>query len=195
MGIATTTAIGVAPTPYGSNNNYNRSGNRNTNVSGNTVNVNNGGNRTNNVNANNGNRNNNVNANNNGNRGGNNNVNNPNRGNAQNNRPQQPNRPQQNTAAKPANSAYRGYGQQPRAELRAALSAITAPEETPGPTATADAQAWVRPAAAIAAEAGAGGDDRAARCGGLSNHPVRIGVTGTQECELARCLPETGEKS
>ncbi len=100
------------PTPYGSNNNYNRSGNRNTNVSGNTVNVNNGGNRTNNVNANNGNRNNNVNANNNGNRGGNNNVNNPNRGNAQNNRPQQPNRPQQNTAAKPANSAYRGYGQQ-----------------------------------------------------------------------------------
>ncbi len=102
------------PTPYGSNNNYNRSGNRNTNVSGNTVNINGGnrnnvnannGNRNNNVNANNGNRNNNTNANNNGNRGNNNN-NNPNRGNAQNNRPQQ------NNAAKPANSAYRGYGQQ-----------------------------------------------------------------------------------
>ena len=96
------------PTPYGSNNinrnNYNRSGNRNTNVSGNTVNVN-GGNR-NNVNANNGNRtnnninrNNNVNANNNGNRGNN----NANRNNVQNNRPQ-------NNATRPSNSSSRGYG-------------------------------------------------------------------------------------
>ena len=110
------------PTPYGSNN-YNRNNvNRNTNVSGNTVNVN-GGNR-NNVNANNGNRQNNIgNGNNNGNRQNNNagNANNrPGQNNGQGNRqpgqnnanrPQQNNRPQ-NNAAKPANSAYRGYGQQ-----------------------------------------------------------------------------------
>jgi hypothetical protein len=81
-------------------NNYNRSGNRNTNVSGNTVNINNGGNRTNNVNANNGNRtNNNVNRNNNVNAN-----NNGNRNNAQNNRTQ-------NNATRPSNSSYRGYGQ------------------------------------------------------------------------------------
>ncbi len=103
-------------TPYNPNHN---SYNRNTNISGNTVNINNGGNRTNNVNANNGNRTNNVNANN-GNRNTNNvNANNGNRnttdvGNRANNnvnRPNTPNNGGQNNANKPSNSQYRGYGQ------------------------------------------------------------------------------------
>ncbi len=88
------------PTPYG-NTNYNRSGNRNTNVSGNTVNVNTGNRNT----VNNTNRSNNINS---GNR--NNNINNANRpNNAANNanRPNAGNRPAQ------APAADRGYGQKP----------------------------------------------------------------------------------
>jgi len=89
------------PTPY--NNNYNRSGNRNTNISGNNVNINNGGNRNNNINS--GNRNDNLNNNRNpsnaGNRGSNTNI----------NRDNMQNRPQNN--ARPTNSQYRGYGQSP----------------------------------------------------------------------------------
>ena len=81
------------------NNNVNRNNNRNTNVSGNTVNINTGGNRTNNVNTGNINRGNVNNTNRN-----NVNTNNVNRNNVQNNRPQ-------NTTNRPANNAYRGYGQ------------------------------------------------------------------------------------
>lgn len=101
------------PTPYGSNNNINRSGNRNTNISGNTVNVNTGGNRTNNVNANNGNRTNNVNTNNINNNRNTNNVANANRGNNNNNvnRDNVQNNHPQNNANRPSNSQYRGYGQ------------------------------------------------------------------------------------
>jgi Protein of unknown function (DUF3300) len=89
---------------------YNRSGNRNTNISGNTVNVNTGNRNTvnnanRNTNVNNANRNNNINS---GNR--NNNINNANRpNNAGNNanRPNAGNRPNQTPAAD------RGYGQKP----------------------------------------------------------------------------------
>lgn len=82
----------------------NRNGNRNTNVSGNTVNINNGGNR------------NNINNSNNGNRGNNNGAygtNRPNNGNnANTNRPNNnANRPAAST--RPAASADRGYGQKP----------------------------------------------------------------------------------
>lgn len=99
------------PTPYNGNN-YNRSGNRNTNVSGNTVNINNGNNRTNNVNANN--RTNNVTTNNNNRQT---NVNRPNQGTAPQNNPRsQANMRPQNTqrpATPPSASQYRGYGQTP----------------------------------------------------------------------------------
>ncbi len=101
--------------------NVNRSGNRNTNVSGNTVNVN-GGNRNNVNNSNNGNRNNINNAN----SGNRNNVNNANNGNRANNA----NRPTNNggygtnrtpsnnanrsaASTRPAASPDRGYGQKP----------------------------------------------------------------------------------
>jgi len=111
------------PTPYGGNN-VNRSGNRNTNISGNTVNVNTGGNRTNNINANNGNRTNNNANTNNVNRNNNNNVN---RDNVQNNRPQNnTNRPQTNTN-RPNDSQYRGYGQnQPSGTKSGAFSGYSA---------------------------------------------------------------------
>ena len=89
---------------------YNRSGNRNTNISGNNVNINTGNrntvnnaNRNNNINS--GNRNNNVNGGNRNNNVGNNN-NRPNAGN-NNNRPNAGNRP----STMPAND--RGYGQKP----------------------------------------------------------------------------------
>ncbi len=106
---------GNRPANYPSN--VNRSGNRNTNVSGNTVNIN-GGNRNNVNNSNNGNRNNVNNA------GNRNNVNNANNGNRTNNanRPNNAdsganrtannaNRPA--TSTRPAASPDRGYGQKP----------------------------------------------------------------------------------
>lgn len=81
---------GARPAPYGSNTNVNRSGNRNTNVSGNTVNINtNKGNRT---------------------------TNRPNPS----TRPANgtspgygANRSRDSNAARPAPAAYRGYGQKP----------------------------------------------------------------------------------
>jgi len=91
------------PTPYNANN-YNRSGNRNTNISGNTVNINTGGNRTNNINANNGNRTNTIDRNNINTNNINRNTNNTNRQNVQNNLGQ-------GNASRPSNSQYRGYGQ------------------------------------------------------------------------------------
>ncbi|MGA7462207.1 MAG: DUF3300 domain-containing protein [Candidatus Korobacteraceae bacterium] len=98
-------------TPYNPNrNNYNRSGNRNTNVSGNNVNINTSGNRTNNINANNGNRTNNANTNN-INRNTNNVGNRSNNGNNNVNRQNVQNKPGQNNANRPSNSQYRGYGQ------------------------------------------------------------------------------------
>jgi hypothetical protein len=96
------------PTNYPAD--VNRNGNRNTNVSGNTVNINNGGNRNNINNSNNGNRNNINNAN-----RGNNNAGygtNRNGNNANANRPgNDANRPTAST--RPAASPDRGFGQKP----------------------------------------------------------------------------------
>jgi hypothetical protein len=99
------------PTPYGGGT-YNRSGNRNTNVSGNTVNINKGGNKNNvntgNINA--GNRNNNVNSGNRPNAGNNNNR--PVAGN-NNNRPNAGNNANRQNAGNRPPAADRGYGQKP----------------------------------------------------------------------------------
>lgn len=105
------------PTPYGGGN-YNRSGNRNTNVSGNTVNINKGGNNTvnggnrNTNNINSGNRNANINS---GNRNPGNNAGNANRPNAGNRPP----------------AADRGYGQKPSTGTKTgALSGYSAGGQT-----------------------------------------------------------------